>query len=154
MLKMLEVIGTSTQGFSEAVRQAILQLSQEGEKIHFFEVIEQRGAVREGALKEFQVKLKVAVESAAVKDSAGAREKARAFNQHTKVCPTCNEGTEEGHLCVPLSKKEKKCEWCGSLIVNERHLCDGKSKALSYICNSCGRTAVRPEYLCKPKKMD
>ena len=34
-----------------------------GEKVHFFEVIEQRGAVREGKFKEFQVKLKVAVEA-------------------------------------------------------------------------------------------
>ncbi|MBN1226067.1 MAG: dodecin domain-containing protein [Deltaproteobacteria bacterium] len=34
-----------------------------GEKVHFFEVIEQRGAIREGQLKEFQVKMKVAVET-------------------------------------------------------------------------------------------
>jgi len=62
MLKMIEVIGVSETGYSEAVRAAIEQLLSAGEKIHFFEVIEQRGAVREGRLKEFQVKLKAAVE--------------------------------------------------------------------------------------------
>ena len=63
MLKMLEIIGTSPRGFSEAVSQAIAQVSDKGETIHFFEVVEQRGSVRQGQLKEFQVKLKVAVES-------------------------------------------------------------------------------------------
>jgi hypothetical protein len=62
MLKMIEVIGVSETGYSEAVRAAIEQLLSAGEKIHFFEVIEQRGAVRDGRLKEFQVKLKAAVE--------------------------------------------------------------------------------------------
>jgi hypothetical protein len=62
MLKMIEVIGISEKGYSEAVRAAVEQLLSAGEKIHFFEVIEQRGAVREGKLKEFQVKLKVAIE--------------------------------------------------------------------------------------------
>ena len=62
MLKMVEVIGRSNQGFSEAVKDTIKQLLDSGEKIHFFEVIEQRGAVREGQLKEFQVKIKVSVE--------------------------------------------------------------------------------------------
>lgn len=33
-----------------------------GEKVHFFEVVEQRGAVREGQFKEFQVKIRIAVE--------------------------------------------------------------------------------------------
>jgi flavin-binding protein dodecin len=62
MLRMIEVIGSSAAGYSEAVRGAIQALIDAGEKIHFFEVIEQRGAVREGQLKEFQVKVKVAVE--------------------------------------------------------------------------------------------
>jgi len=62
MLKMIEVIGSSPASFSEAVRGAVQELLDEGAKVHFFEVLEERGAVREGKLKEFQVKLKVAVE--------------------------------------------------------------------------------------------
>ena len=62
MLRMIEVIGSSEAGYSEAVRTAVQQLIDSGKKVHFFEVIEQRGAVRDGKFKEFQVKVKVAVE--------------------------------------------------------------------------------------------
>ena len=70
-----------------------------------------------------------------------------------KKCPTCGKSTERGHMCVPVSKEDEKCEWCGSLIVNERHLCGSKVKELKYICNSCGRTAVSAEFLCKPEEI-
>jgi hypothetical protein len=59
---MIEVIGSSEVSYSEAVKSAVQQLINAGEKVHFFEVIEQRGAVREGRFKEFQAKIKVAVE--------------------------------------------------------------------------------------------
>ncbi len=62
MLKMIEVVGISPLGFSEAVKDGVEQVIQSGEKIHFFQVLEQRGAVRDGKLKEFQVILRVAVE--------------------------------------------------------------------------------------------
>ncbi len=62
MLQMLEVVGISSVGFSKAVQSAIEKLVADGRRVHFFEVVEQRGAVREGLVKEFQVKLKVAVE--------------------------------------------------------------------------------------------
>ena len=63
MFKMMEIIGTSEKGFSEAVKDAVNRIVQSGERVHFFEVVEQRGAVREGEFKEFQVKVKVAVEA-------------------------------------------------------------------------------------------
>lgn len=62
MLKMLDVVGTSPLGFSEAVKQGVEQVLESGEKVHFFQVLEQRGAVRDGKLKEFQVIMRVAVE--------------------------------------------------------------------------------------------
>ena len=62
MLHMLEVVGTSPAGFSEAVEVAIAEVGRLGRKAHFFQVVEQRGSVREGLIKEFQVILKVAVE--------------------------------------------------------------------------------------------
>lgn len=69
-------------------------------------------------------------------------------------CPTCGKAvTEAGHLCVPTVQKDKRCEWCNALIVDERHLCSAKVKNLSYICNSCGRAAVKAAYLCKPEKI-
>ena len=63
MLKMFEIVGTSPSGFSEAVRDAVDRLLADGEKVHFFQVVEQRGSVREGKLCEYQVVLKIAVES-------------------------------------------------------------------------------------------
>lgn len=62
MLKMLEVVGISSVGFTEAVKEAIEKLIEAGEKVHWFEITEQRGAVKDGKLKEFQVKVKVGVE--------------------------------------------------------------------------------------------
>jgi hypothetical protein len=59
---MIEVVGTSPEGYSEAVKNAVEEMIRAGNKIHFFEVIEQRGAVRESKIKEYQVKLKIAVE--------------------------------------------------------------------------------------------
>ena len=63
MLKMLEVIGVSPAGFSEAVKEAVEKLAEKGEKVHWFEIIEQRGAVKDGKIKEFQVKIKAGVEA-------------------------------------------------------------------------------------------
>jgi flavin-binding protein dodecin len=61
MFQMIEVVGTSDRSYSEAVRSGLEKLSAGGEDVHFFEITEQRGAVRMGAI-EFQVKLKAAVD--------------------------------------------------------------------------------------------
>jgi flavin-binding protein dodecin len=63
MLKMIEIVGVSPIGYSEAVKEGVDKLLESGEKIHFFEVIQQRGAVRGGELKEYQAVIKVAVEA-------------------------------------------------------------------------------------------
>ena len=75
-----------------------------------------------------------------------------AKKEHT--CATCGDGTcAAGHMCTPVDLADEECDWCGSLIVNERHMCKGKLPEVAYICNSCGRTAVSAEYLCKPEKI-
>ena len=63
MYKMIEVVGTSPKGFTEAVENGIKTLAKQGEKIYWFEVVEQRGAVREGKISEYQVKINVGVQS-------------------------------------------------------------------------------------------
>jgi len=128
------------------VKDAVEQVLEFGEKVHFFEVVEQRGAVRAGRFKEFQVKLKVAVEADRKLDTEDKKTQ--------NFCPTCQQPAGDGgHMCIPATKKDKICDWCGALIPNERHLCNDKIKELSYICNSCGRAAVKAEYLCSPKKI-
>lgn len=75
-------------------------------------------------------------------------------NVRKNICTTCLQPSgEEGHMCVPTTEKDKKCSWCGALIVDQRHLCNKKLQKISYICNSCGRTAIKAEYLCKPEEI-
>ena len=62
MLRFIEVVGASPLGYTEAVREAVESLIARGERVHFFQVVEERGSVREGQIREFQVVLKVAVE--------------------------------------------------------------------------------------------
>ena len=62
MFKMIDVVGVSRTGFSEAVRNGVEKIQASGENAHFFQVLEQRGAVRSGELSEFQVTIRVAVE--------------------------------------------------------------------------------------------
>lgn len=80
---------------------------------------------------------------------------AESCSEQADTCPTCMQKSgSTGHMCVPASKKDEKCSWCGAMIPTERHLCNEKVKELAYICNSCGRTAVKAEYLCQPKKIE
>ena len=63
MLQMIELVGTAAEGFSAAVRAALDEAARRGFKAHFFQVVEQRGSVRDGEIREFQVVVKIAVES-------------------------------------------------------------------------------------------
>jgi hypothetical protein len=100
--------------------------------------------VEEGK-KSFLVYFKVEKELPLVGASAG---------KPLKACPTCQEQAPAGgHLCVPVKKKDTLCNWCGSMIPDQRHMCDEKIRELAYICNSCGRTAVREEHLCRPRRI-
>ncbi len=74
--------------------------------------------------------------------------------KRTLICGTCGDKVgDKGHLCVPVASGDHTCSWCGSLIMDARHMCGGKLKEISYICNTCGRMAVAAEHLCKPKKI-
>ncbi len=61
MIHMMEVVGISNVSFSDAVKSAVKKLLEGGHKLYWFEVVEERGAVK-GNEVEFQVKLKVAAE--------------------------------------------------------------------------------------------
>jgi len=62
MFQMIEITERSNESFSEAAKQAIQKLLHQGKKIHFFEVVEQRGAVKKDQSLEYQIVLKVAIE--------------------------------------------------------------------------------------------
>lgn len=58
--KLIELVGTSTKSFEEAVQSAVADASKSLRDLAWFEVLEQRGRIRNGAVHEYQVKLHVA----------------------------------------------------------------------------------------------
>jgi dodecin len=57
--KVVEIVGTSSASFAEAVKSAVEEASKTIRHLDWFEVIEQRGRIVEGKVQEFQVSLKV-----------------------------------------------------------------------------------------------
>jgi flavin-binding protein dodecin len=57
--KKIELVGTSPDSFSEAVNAAIARAAQTIKHMSWFEVVEQRGSIAEGAVKEFQVTVRI-----------------------------------------------------------------------------------------------
>jgi dodecin len=57
--KKIEVVGTSPTSFAEATRAAIEAASKTVRHMNWFEVAEQRGAIKDGKVAEFQVTLRV-----------------------------------------------------------------------------------------------
>ncbi|WP_242344972.1 dodecin [Anaeromyxobacter terrae] len=57
--KKIEIVGTSPTGFDEATRAAIEEASKSIRHMAWFEVAEQRGAIKGGKITEFQVTLRV-----------------------------------------------------------------------------------------------
>lgn len=58
MIKMMEVTGHSNQSFEEAIKGTMEKLIESGEKVHWFEIKEEK----EAEPAEFQVKIKAGVE--------------------------------------------------------------------------------------------
>lgn len=56
--KKIEIVGTSPVSFSDAVQAAIADASKTVRHISWFEVVEQRGSVKDGKITEYQVTLK------------------------------------------------------------------------------------------------
>jgi flavin-binding protein dodecin len=59
IFKKVEVVGTSSVSFAEAVKAAVAEASKTIRHLSWFEVVEQRGAIKDGAVLEFQVTIKV-----------------------------------------------------------------------------------------------
>jgi hypothetical protein len=57
--KKVELVGTSQKGIEDAIQNAISTASATLEHLDWFEVIEVRGHVKEGAVDHYQVVLKV-----------------------------------------------------------------------------------------------
>ncbi len=57
--KKIELVGTSPVSFAEAVKSALEEASKSVRGMAWFEVVEQRGAIRDGKVAEFQVTIRV-----------------------------------------------------------------------------------------------
>ncbi|HSP34114.1 MAG TPA: dodecin [Thermoanaerobaculia bacterium] len=57
--KMVEIVGTSSKGFAEAVASGVARASKTLRNLDWFEVTELRGRVTNGNVSQYQVKLKV-----------------------------------------------------------------------------------------------
>lgn len=56
--EVVERVGISTEGVTEAVKEVVLEANNE-KKVGWFEVIEQRGRVTSDGKVEFQVKVRI-----------------------------------------------------------------------------------------------
>jgi flavin-binding protein dodecin len=57
--KAIEMVGTSEQSFDDAARSAVKRAGETVRNLEWMEVLEQRGYIRDGEVREFQVKVKV-----------------------------------------------------------------------------------------------
>ena len=57
--RVTEIVGTSTEGTDDAVRNAISRASSSLRELDWFEVGETRGHIENGAVAHFQVTIKV-----------------------------------------------------------------------------------------------
>ena len=58
--KLIELVGTSSKSFEEAVQSAITDAAKSLRDLAWFEVLEHRGRIRDGLVTEYQVKVHVA----------------------------------------------------------------------------------------------
>jgi flavin-binding protein dodecin len=57
--KLVEIVGTSPKSFAEAVKSAVAEAAQTIRHMDWFEVVDQRGRIADGAVVEFQVTVKI-----------------------------------------------------------------------------------------------
>ena len=57
--KVVELVGSSTQGSDEAIRSAIVRAAKTLRNLDWFEVAETRGHLVDGKVAHWQVKIKV-----------------------------------------------------------------------------------------------
>jgi len=57
--KSLELVGTSAQSFDDAARTAVRRAGESMRDMEWMEVVEQRGFIEGGDIREFQVKVRI-----------------------------------------------------------------------------------------------
>jgi flavin-binding protein dodecin len=68
--KLVELVGSSTTGTDDAIRNAIAMASSSIRKLDWFEVVQTRGHIVDGKVAHYQVMLKVAFRVEASSDTS------------------------------------------------------------------------------------
>ena len=59
VFKKIQLVGTSPNSFSEATANAIAKATETLRNISWFEVVEQRGSVADGKIRQYQVTVSI-----------------------------------------------------------------------------------------------
>lgn len=57
--KKIEIVGTSPNNFADAVRNAVEEAAKTIHHLNWFEVVEERGVIKDGKVSEFQVTVRI-----------------------------------------------------------------------------------------------
>ena len=57
--KKVEIVGTSPASFAEAVKAAVEEAGKTIRHMDWFEVVEERGRIKDGKVAEFQVTIRI-----------------------------------------------------------------------------------------------
>jgi len=57
--KITEIVGTSPDSFADAVKNGVKRASKNLRNLNWFQVVEERGLIKDGEVAEFQVTIKV-----------------------------------------------------------------------------------------------
>jgi hypothetical protein len=57
--KITELVGTSPTSFADATKAAVAEAAKTLRNMDWFEVVEERGKIKDGAVAEFQVTVKI-----------------------------------------------------------------------------------------------
>lgn len=71
--KKIELVGTSSVSFSDAVKNAVAEASKSVRHLEWFEVKEQRGRIKDGAVDEFQVTILIGFRLESVREGGPGR---------------------------------------------------------------------------------
>ena len=57
--KITELVGTSPTSYAEATKAAVAEAAKTLRNMDWFQVVEERGKIKDGAVAEFQVTIKI-----------------------------------------------------------------------------------------------
>ncbi len=57
--KKIQLVGTSTKSFSEAVENAVAKAAESIRNMSWFEVVEHRGSISDGKVQQYQVTVSI-----------------------------------------------------------------------------------------------